>query len=104
MIGDRVDNDIIPAREMGMKTVRVRQGMWKYRETCNEDEQADYEVDDLRRVIRVRNYWTCTQRPECSYDDRYIHSSSSNDRCPAHSFVSKKNIFIKSRRYFFFLR
>ncbi len=30
MIGDRVDNDIIPAKKIGMKTIRVKQGMWKY--------------------------------------------------------------------------
>jgi 8-oxo-dGTP diphosphatase/putative hydrolase of the HAD superfamily len=51
MIGDRVDNDIIPAKKMGMKTVRVRQGMWKYWEVCGEEEQADYEIDDLSEVL-----------------------------------------------------
>ncbi|WP_155833308.1 HAD family hydrolase [Butyrivibrio sp. WCD3002] len=53
MIGDRVDNDIIPAKKMGMKTVRVKQGMWKYWEVSNEDEQADYEVDDLSEVLAL---------------------------------------------------
>lgn len=53
MIGDRVDNDIIPAKKMGMKTVRVKQGMWKYWEASNEDEQPDYEVDDLRGVLEL---------------------------------------------------
>ena len=53
MIGDRVDNDIIPAKKMGMKTVRVKQGMWKYWEVSNEDEQPDYEVDDLRGVLEL---------------------------------------------------
>lgn len=53
MIGDRVDNDIIPAKKMGMKTIRVKQGMWKYWEACCEQEQADYEVDNLGEVLEL---------------------------------------------------
>jgi 8-oxo-dGTP diphosphatase/putative hydrolase of the HAD superfamily len=53
MIGDRVDNDIIPAKMMGMKTVRVKQGMWQYWEACSADERADYEVDDLSGVLAL---------------------------------------------------
>ena len=26
MIGDRIDNDVVPAKKMGMKTVWIRQG------------------------------------------------------------------------------
>ena len=29
MIGDRIDNDIIPAKKMGMKTIWIKQGMGK---------------------------------------------------------------------------
>lgn len=53
MIGDRVDNDIIPAKKMGMKTVRVKQGMWKYWEVSSPEEQADYEVDNLNEVLAL---------------------------------------------------
>jgi 8-oxo-dGTP diphosphatase/putative hydrolase of the HAD superfamily len=53
MIGDRVDNDIIPAKKIGMKTVRVKQGMWKYWDALGEEEQADFEVDDLSAVIEL---------------------------------------------------
>ena len=53
MIGDRVDNDIIPAKKMGMKTVRVKQGMWKYWEVSSPEEQADYEVDNLNEVLTL---------------------------------------------------
>ena len=53
MIGDRVDNDIIPAKKMGMKTVRMKQGMWKYWEVSSEDEQADCEVNNLSEVLAL---------------------------------------------------
>ena len=29
-IGDRVDNDMIPAKQLGMKTIRIKQGMAKF--------------------------------------------------------------------------
>lgn len=29
-VGDRVDNDMIPAKKVGMKTIRVKQGMGQY--------------------------------------------------------------------------
>ncbi len=35
------------------KTVRVKQGMWKYWEALSESEQADYEVDDLSAVLEL---------------------------------------------------
>lgn len=53
MIGDRIDNDIIPPKTIGMRTVHVKQGMWKYRNVLSEEEQADYEVDDLRAVLAL---------------------------------------------------
>ncbi len=53
MVGDRVDNDIIPANKLGMKTVRIKQGMWKYWVADTEEEQADYEVDDLNAVLTL---------------------------------------------------
>jgi 8-oxo-dGTP diphosphatase/putative hydrolase of the HAD superfamily len=36
-----------------MKTVRVKQGMWKYWYALGEEEQADFEVDDLNAVIEL---------------------------------------------------
>jgi 8-oxo-dGTP diphosphatase/putative hydrolase of the HAD superfamily len=55
MVGDRVDNDIIPAKKIGMKTIRVKQGMWKYWVADTEEEQADYEVDDINAVLAL--FW-----------------------------------------------
>ena len=53
MIGDRLDNDIAPAKKLGMKTVRVKQGYAKYWTVNSQDEQADYEVDDLSGIPAV---------------------------------------------------
>lgn len=42
MIGDRLDNDILPAKAVGMKTVWIRKGLSVY-QTSN---VADYMIDD----------------------------------------------------------
>ena len=47
MIGDRIDNDIVPAKKLGMKTIWVKQGFGKYWNITSEEEKADYEVDNL---------------------------------------------------------
>ena len=51
MIGDRVDNDIIPAKEIGMKTIWIKQGFGKYWNVRKQEEQADYEVNDLTALL-----------------------------------------------------
>ncbi len=53
MVGDRIDNDIIPAKELGMKTVRIKQGFGKYWKITSEREQADYEVDNLSELLKI---------------------------------------------------
>lgn len=47
MIGDRLDNDIIPAIQVGMKTIWVKQGLAKYQNNINMEENIDYVVDNL---------------------------------------------------------
>lgn len=53
MIGDRLDNDITPAKKLGMMTVRVKQGYAKYWKVNCQDEQADYEVDNLTEILEL---------------------------------------------------
>ena len=58
MIGDRIDNDIIPANEIGMKTVWVKQGYGKYWSFSSDPEirraeKADFEVDDLSGLLKI---------------------------------------------------
>ncbi len=53
MIGDRLDNDIVPAKQLGMKTVWVRQGFAKYQNVKNDNEQPDYIIDTIGDIVDV---------------------------------------------------
>ena len=50
MIGDRLDNDIIPAKKMGMKTVWVRQGYAVYQSIDDESKRPDHIVDSIEEL------------------------------------------------------
>ncbi len=51
MVGDRLDNDIVPANGIGMFTVWIRQGNWKDACPREESEQPDRVVDSLRELF-----------------------------------------------------
>jgi len=53
MIGDRIDNDIVPANIMGFKTIWIKQGFGKYWHISKKEEQADYEVNDLTSLLHL---------------------------------------------------
>lgn len=53
MIGDRIDNDIVPANLLGMYTVWVRQGFGQYWSIKNEIEKADCTVDCLSELCNI---------------------------------------------------
>lgn len=53
MIGDRVDNDIIPAKLIGMHTIWVKQGFGQYWNITQEIEKADYTVHRLMEICNV---------------------------------------------------
>ena len=53
MIGDRLDNDIIPAKELGMKTIWIRQGFAVYQNPGLSNEQPDYTVDNLLELKKI---------------------------------------------------
>ncbi len=53
MIGDRIDNDIVPAKEIGMKTILIRQGFFRYWRITSDSEKADYEVNNLSEIINI---------------------------------------------------
>lgn len=51
MIGDRLDNDITPAKKLGFTTVRVMRGFGRFAVPFSEEETPDYTVDNLRQLI-----------------------------------------------------
>lgn len=53
MIGDRIDNDIEPAKKLGMKTIWVKQGFAVYQTAVNDFQKADYVVDRLSDILEV---------------------------------------------------
>lgn len=53
MIGDRIDNDIVPAKALGMGTVWIKQGFGKYWVIKDESEQADYSVGNLMEICNL---------------------------------------------------
>lgn len=48
MVGDRLDNDIVPANKIGMKTVWIKQGFGGLAMPKSDDERPDYTISNLR--------------------------------------------------------
>ena len=53
MVGDRLDNDIMPAKKAGMKTVRIIQGLNAVQEPFDNTYIPDYEVYSLQELLRL---------------------------------------------------
>ena len=51
MIGDRLDNDIFPAKKLGMKTIWVRQGYAIYQSIEDESKRPDHIVDSIDELM-----------------------------------------------------
>jgi FMN phosphatase YigB (HAD superfamily) len=51
MIGDRIDNDIIPAKRLGMKAVYVRQGFAKYQAVPAGSDAPDAIIDNIEEIL-----------------------------------------------------
>lgn len=54
MIGDRLDNDIFPAKRVGMRTVRIVQGLYSVQKPLNESYVADYQINELNDLISLK--------------------------------------------------
>lgn len=50
MVGDRIDNDVRPAKELGILTIRVRQGSHRFQNPRNRLESADATVDIITEL------------------------------------------------------
>lgn len=53
MIGDRIDNDIEPAKKLGMKTIWIKQGFAVYQKPMSDLQTADYTVNDLNGITQI---------------------------------------------------
>ncbi|MBR3876246.1 MAG: HAD family hydrolase [Clostridia bacterium] len=53
MVGDRLDNDMIPAKALGMKTVWLKQGLARYQDTELGNEIADYQIYSLNEILSI---------------------------------------------------
>jgi HAD superfamily hydrolase (TIGR01549 family) len=53
MAGDRLDNDVAPAKHLGMLTVRVKRGMMVSQKPLSKTEMPDYEVCSLEDLISI---------------------------------------------------
>ncbi|RRD32567.1 HAD family hydrolase [Streptococcus minor] len=51
-IGDRVDNDMVPAKKLGMKTIRMKQGLGQY---SPEDRfyPSDWQVASIQELLEI---------------------------------------------------
>ena len=53
MIGDRIDNDTVPAQSLGMKAVWIKQGFGKLQTALAAENPPDYEVDNLTELSKI---------------------------------------------------
>ena len=53
MVGDRIDKDVIPARQVGMKTIRIRLGLHKRQEPRIPDESPDVELPSVKGLAET---------------------------------------------------
>ena len=53
MIGDRLDNDVSPAKSIGMKTVRIVQGLYSVQKAESGGCFANREVNELSELLDI---------------------------------------------------
>jgi FMN phosphatase YigB (HAD superfamily) len=51
MVGDRPDNDIVPAKALGMKTVRITQGLGGLMPVTSDEMRADMTISSLNELL-----------------------------------------------------
>ena len=53
MIGDRLDNDILPAKSLGMKTVWIKRGFGALQKPLSKFEEPDYTINKLSQLLEI---------------------------------------------------
>jgi putative hydrolase of the HAD superfamily len=57
MIGDRIDCDVVPAKMLGLKTVRLRVGRHRLQRPRYPEEAPDVEIEEIGDVMEVLRSW-----------------------------------------------
>lgn len=65
MVGDRIDNDIVPAKLLGMRTVRIRTGRHRDQQPRSWDEVPDAEVEDAAGILTAASTCRCLFFDHC---------------------------------------
>jgi putative hydrolase of the HAD superfamily len=60
MVGDRIDNDIVPAKLLGMRTVLLRTGRHREQQPRSWDEIPDAEAEDAQGIVKAID-WLLSQ-------------------------------------------
>ena len=53
MIGDRIDNDVTPAKSLGWKTIRIKQGLSQGQVPIGSTQEPDFEVHRLDDILSI---------------------------------------------------
>ena len=102
MIGDRIDNDIVPANLLGMHTIWVKQGFRQYWNFTEEIERADYTVNNLWEVCEIIVNESTSEMSECKsnlkidYSEKLRELLSLEFNCKPTDFVREENILTVS--------
>lgn len=55
MVGDRLDNDILPAKALGMRTAWIRNGFCGLQSPASDAEKPDFEIHSLTELTALLN-------------------------------------------------
>ena len=55
MVGDRLDNDIVPAKQVGLKTIWIRQGFGGMASPSTAEETPDFCVNNFEELFELLN-------------------------------------------------
>jgi HAD superfamily hydrolase (TIGR01509 family) len=53
MVGDRLENDIVPAKKLGLKTIWVKQGFARYQTPSKEEEKPTAALDSITELPQL---------------------------------------------------
>tara|TARA_Y100001936_G_scaffold229029_1_gene250768 strand:- start:18965 stop:19660 length:696 start_codon:yes stop_codon:yes gene_type:complete len=53
MIGDRIDNDIVPAKNLGIRTIRFMTGRYKIQKPRKKSEKADFNINNISNIEEI---------------------------------------------------